>query len=336
MMPKLMELNGAVGFPLALYEAHDDMVAYLAKYRTGVDIAQLAAGIASPDVKGTFDGLVIPRKLPAAERQWSMPSRPTTTRCAMARPALQKLYRRHLRKNRLDALVFPTVPRVALPANAEASSPENFGALIQNTDPGSNAGIPGLQLPIGPGRRPAGCRSAWNSTDRPAATASCSPSGSGGGRRSRAPACAQDEIDAFWTVSGLTQAGQCRRGARCRACRRCAAGRCAPSARSTAMPTRDLLVGQAFAHGPRHLLFARAQLPPTPLRGHRPPAAAVRCARCSAPMNAGSIRSSSAFLVIAKIPAPLAPRRSADRPTPACRRRRAGSCPSAARRAKSR
>ena len=36
-------------------------------------------------------------------------------------------------------------------AAPEASSPENFGTLIQNTDPGSNAGIPGLQLPAGLG-----------------------------------------------------------------------------------------------------------------------------------------------------------------------------------------
>ncbi|MDO8374371.1 MAG: amidase family protein, partial [Polaromonas sp.] len=52
---------------------------------------------------------------------------------------------------RLDALVFPTVPRTALPATPEASSLENFGLFIQNTDPGSNAGIPGIQLPMGLG-----------------------------------------------------------------------------------------------------------------------------------------------------------------------------------------
>jgi len=45
----------------------------------------------------------------------------------------------------------PPMPRVALAAAPEASSPENFGALIQNTDPGSNAGIPGVQLPSGLG-----------------------------------------------------------------------------------------------------------------------------------------------------------------------------------------
>lgn len=149
-MPKLMELNGAVGFPLALYEAHDDMVAYLAKYRTGIDIAQLTAGIASPDVKGTFEAFVIPRKLPAPNGV--VDARPAYDNAVRAaRPALQKLYRETFAKNRLDALVFPTVPRVALPAGPEASSPENFGALIQNTDPGSNAGIPGVQLPSGLG-----------------------------------------------------------------------------------------------------------------------------------------------------------------------------------------
>jgi len=149
-MPKLMELNGAVGFPVALYEAYDDMVAYLGKYRTGVDIQQLASGIASADVKGTFDALVIPRKLPAPNGL--VDARPAYDNAMRtARPALQKLYAQTFSKNRLDALVFPTVPRVALAAAPEASSPENFGALIQNTDPGSNAGIPGIQLPSGLG-----------------------------------------------------------------------------------------------------------------------------------------------------------------------------------------
>ncbi|SFN25563.1 indoleacetamide hydrolase [Variovorax sp. OV329] len=149
-MPKLTELNGAVGFPVALYEAYDDMVAYLARSKTGIDIQQLTAGIASPDVKGTFEGLVIPRKLPAPTGL--VDARPAYDNAMrVARPALQKLYAETFAKNRLDALVFPTVPRVALAATPESSSPENFGALIQNTDPGSNAGIPGVQLPSGLG-----------------------------------------------------------------------------------------------------------------------------------------------------------------------------------------
>src|SRR5262249_34611340 len=64
---KLAELNGQVGFPVALYEAYDDIVAYLKHTGTGITVEALAKEIASPDVKGTYDGLVIPRKLPGPD-----------------------------------------------------------------------------------------------------------------------------------------------------------------------------------------------------------------------------------------------------------------------------
>ncbi len=150
-MPKLAEINGAIGFPLALYEAYDDVVAYLKRTGTGIGIEQMAAQIASPDVKGTYQGLVIPRKLPGPDNT-VVDARPVyEAALKTARPALRKLYRDTFARHRLDALVFPTVPQVAMPANAESSSVANFVAVIQNTDPGSNAGVPGLQLPIGLG-----------------------------------------------------------------------------------------------------------------------------------------------------------------------------------------
>ena len=65
-----------------------------------------------------------------------------------ARPALQALYRETFAKNHLDAIAFPTTPKVAIPAQPDASSLANFTLFIQNTDPGSNAGVPGLQIPI--------------------------------------------------------------------------------------------------------------------------------------------------------------------------------------------
>jgi Asp-tRNAAsn/Glu-tRNAGln amidotransferase A subunit and related amidases len=75
-MAKLDELNGQVGFPVALYEAYDDMVAYLKRSGTGITIEDLAKGIASPDVKGTYDGLVFRANCPDPTTRWSMPSRP--------------------------------------------------------------------------------------------------------------------------------------------------------------------------------------------------------------------------------------------------------------------
>ena len=150
-MPKLMDLNGAVSFPVALYEAYDDMVAYLRSTRTGLTIKDLASQIASPDVKGTYEGLVIPRKLPGPDNTLVDAKPAYEAAMKTARPALRKLYRDTFRQERLDALVFPTVPKVAMAANPESSSVPVFMGVIQNTDPGSNAGVPGLQIPIGIG-----------------------------------------------------------------------------------------------------------------------------------------------------------------------------------------
>ena len=150
-MPKLMELNGAIGFPLALYEAYDDVVAYLKKSGSGITIEQMAEQIASPDVKGTYQGLVIPRKLPGPNNTLVDAKPAYEAAMKTSRPALQALYRDTFKLHRLDALVFPTVPKVAMAANAESSSVPTFLDVIQNTDPGSNAGLPGVQLPIGLG-----------------------------------------------------------------------------------------------------------------------------------------------------------------------------------------
>ncbi|TYO68364.1 indoleacetamide hydrolase [Bradyrhizobium hipponense] len=147
-MPQLAELNGQVGFPVALYEAYDDMVAYLKHTGTGLTIEVLAREIASPDVKGTYDGLVIPRKLPGPDNTLVDAKPIYDNAIRTARPALQALYASAFAVNRLDAIAFPTTPRVAIASNPDSSSLENFGLFIQNTDPGSNAGIPGIQIPI--------------------------------------------------------------------------------------------------------------------------------------------------------------------------------------------
>ncbi|KGT80981.1 indole acetimide hydrolase [Bradyrhizobium japonicum] len=147
-MPELAELNGQASFPVALYEAYDDMVAYLKHTGTGLSIEALAEKISSADVKGIYDGMVIPRKLPGPDNAL-FDARPIyDAAIKTARPALQALYSNTFASNKLDAVAFPTTPRVAIASNPESSSLENFGLIIQNTDPGSNAGIPGVQIPI--------------------------------------------------------------------------------------------------------------------------------------------------------------------------------------------
>jgi Asp-tRNA(Asn)/Glu-tRNA(Gln) amidotransferase A subunit family amidase len=99
-------------------------------------------------VKGTYDGLVIPRKLPGPNNTVTDAKPAYDAAMKTARPALQALYRDTFAKNKLDAIAFPTVPKVAIASNPDASSLANFLLFIQNTDPGSNAGVPGIQLPI--------------------------------------------------------------------------------------------------------------------------------------------------------------------------------------------
>jgi Asp-tRNA(Asn)/Glu-tRNA(Gln) amidotransferase A subunit family amidase len=147
-MPKLAELNGKVSFPVAIYEAYDDMVAYLKKTGTGITIEALAKDIASPDVKGTYDGLVIPRKLPGPDNTVVDAKPAYEAAMKTERPALQALYRETFARNKLDAIAFPTTPKVAIAANPDSSSLANFVLFIQNTDPGSNAGVPGIQFPV--------------------------------------------------------------------------------------------------------------------------------------------------------------------------------------------
>jgi Asp-tRNA(Asn)/Glu-tRNA(Gln) amidotransferase A subunit family amidase len=78
------------------------------------------------------------------------------------RPALQKLYADYFAANNVDAVLFPTTPLAAVAIDATFSGAVSingvaqpggpnaqFGTYIRNTDPGSNAGIPGLALPAG-------------------------------------------------------------------------------------------------------------------------------------------------------------------------------------------
>ena len=147
-MPGLAELNGKVSFPVALYEANVDLTRYLKRYRIPLDIKGLAERIASPDVKGLFASAIVPGAKDAIPEK--------VYRDALAaRPVLQRLYAETFRTNGIAALVFPTTPLPAAPVGDDQTTKLNgadvptFPTFIQNTDPGSNAGIPGLTVPIG-------------------------------------------------------------------------------------------------------------------------------------------------------------------------------------------
>jgi mandelamide amidase len=149
-MPELKKLNDNASFPVALYEAYDDMAKYLEKYQTGHTVETLAAMIVSEDVKGTYSALVVPRKLPTPNGL--IDAAPVYEAAInQVRPALIQHYADTFQKYGIDALIFPTAPAVAAVQGPDASKLETFLLFIQNTDPGSNAGVPGLSIPAGLG-----------------------------------------------------------------------------------------------------------------------------------------------------------------------------------------
>jgi mandelamide amidase len=154
----LFEQNAKVSFPVALHEPIADFPAWLKASRIeGITLADIADKITSPDVKGAF-GAIMADAFGAAYQD----------AISVQRPALQKMYEDYFRNNNVDAILFPTTVAPAplidmvkgsgeMSINGGAPVPV-FDTMIRNTDPGSNAGIPGLSLFAGmtPGGLPVG------------------------------------------------------------------------------------------------------------------------------------------------------------------------------------
>src|SRR4051812_49130889 len=154
----LFEQNAKVSFPVALHEPFGVFPAYLkASEINDITLADIAAKIASPDVKGAF-GAITADAFGAAYQD----------AITVQRPALQKIYTAYFADNNLDAILFPTTIAPAPLIDAAKGSGEMsingdkpvpvFDTMIRNTDPGSNAGLPGLSLFAGmtPGGLPVG------------------------------------------------------------------------------------------------------------------------------------------------------------------------------------
>jgi indoleacetamide hydrolase len=148
-MGELEHLNGMVGGPIAIHEAREDVRAWLAANNAPVKtVAELAARIASPDVRTIYDGIlddVLGSRYDAALNEW--------------RPRLQQYVAATFSDERLDALLFPTTRLAAVPiddvygsstVSIDGSAPiDTMEAFLRNTDPASTSGIPGLSFAAG-------------------------------------------------------------------------------------------------------------------------------------------------------------------------------------------
>lgn len=147
-MSNVADLAGKIGFPIALWEVKRDLADFLKDNNTGLSLKDVAAEVASPDVKFVFENLILGDQ--------AIPDAVYETSINQLRPQLQAAYAELFTVNNLDAVAFPTTPLPAQPIqgsdmNVTLNGKEvpTFQTFIRNTDPGSNAGIPGLSLPIG-------------------------------------------------------------------------------------------------------------------------------------------------------------------------------------------
>lgn len=144
-LPGLAQANGETSFPLALFELVRDLRRYLHERERGVTLERLFAAIGSADVRALAVPLLGEGAVPEAAYEQALHSR----------QRLQAIYARAFAGSGVDALVFPTTPCTASRIGEDETVVLNgraqptFATFIRNTDPGSNAGIPGLSLPIG-------------------------------------------------------------------------------------------------------------------------------------------------------------------------------------------
>ena len=144
-LPGLEQLNAQVSFVVALHEFVRDMTRYLRDEGRGIDLAALVAGVRSADVKAIVEPLLGAGAVPESAYRDAL----------AARRRLQGVYREAFAAAGVDALVFPTTPCTAPGIGEDQSFAHNgrdcptFPTVIRNTDPGSNAGLPGISLAMG-------------------------------------------------------------------------------------------------------------------------------------------------------------------------------------------
>jgi mandelamide amidase len=144
-LSEIAALDARTG-PAALFETATLLPDYLRDNAIGINPEAFAAQIASPDVRGivraAFAGAVSESTFREIED--------------VVRPAMRERYAACFRSHRIDALLFPTTPLPARPLldgldtvlhNGEAASA--FRNYVRNTNPGSNAGLPGISIPAG-------------------------------------------------------------------------------------------------------------------------------------------------------------------------------------------
>jgi len=139
-------LNGAVSFPVVLYEVLRELSAYLYAHGSKLSVIDVVEQVAGPGERGILQSQLGPDAVPAAAYREAL---------AVHRPRLQAAYDNYFADNNLAAMVVPTTPLPARPIGQDETVELNgkqvptFFTYIRNCDPPSNSGLPCLSVPAG-------------------------------------------------------------------------------------------------------------------------------------------------------------------------------------------
>lgn len=140
-------LAAAVSFVVALHEPPGEIDRYLELGGSPLRFGDVVAQVASPDVRHILNAMLDPAT--------AVPEGAYRTAIEQHRPRLRAAYARYFSTHGIETIVFPTTPLPARPIGEDETVSLNgrrvptFTTFARNTDPGSNAGVPGLSLPVG-------------------------------------------------------------------------------------------------------------------------------------------------------------------------------------------
>ena len=149
-LPEIEAVNQAVSLTVALYEPRVDIPAYLSGANSDIALGDIIRKISNPDVRHIMQGLL--------DEQTQISTSAYHAAIGTHRPRLVQVFADCFAREGIEATIFPTSALSARPIGDDESIELNgcrlptFATFIRNTDPGSNAGVPGVSLPIGVSR----------------------------------------------------------------------------------------------------------------------------------------------------------------------------------------
>lgn len=147
--PELDGLLEKISVPVVLHEPINDIPTYLkSNGYSDITLEDITQQICNPDVKAAFDTIL--EDAFGADYQAAI---------EIYRPQLRKMFDDGFKHHQIDALFFPTTPIPAIPGTPDdafgnvkingAGAVSVFETYIRNTNPGANAGLSCLSIPIG-------------------------------------------------------------------------------------------------------------------------------------------------------------------------------------------